>query len=147
MTPFLDGEGDPTVTTIAKRMLLTAISQHANYSEKQLAKSGELGACAAIIIRRLRRNVRLYNCLIVTFPLLLVIRQVAAWVFSPDQLTPWSFLAWNGLIPLTLTPSLITQHVSLSRFETIVAMWLYTNSDETDQPSNTELAELVASAL
>jgi hypothetical protein len=75
---------------------------------------------------------------------------VVAWVFSPDQPTSWSFLAWNGLIPLTLLPGLITQHVSLSKFETIVAMWLYTNSDETDQgPSHadTELAKLVASTF
>jgi hypothetical protein len=138
------------MSTTAKHMLLSAISQHGNYQEKQLAKSGEVGACAASIIKRLRRNVRLYHCLIVAFPACLVIRQVVAWVFSPDQPTSWSFLAWNGLIPLTLLPSLITQHVSLSKFETIVAMWLYTNSDETDhRPSHTdtELAKLVASTF
>ena len=138
------------MSTTAKHMLLSAISQHGNYQEKQLAKSGEVGACAASIIKRLRRNVRLYHCFIVAFPACLVIRQVVAWVFSPDQPTSWSFLAWNGLIPLTLLPSLITQHVSLSKFETIVAMWLYTNSDETDQaPSHadTELAKLVASTF
>ena len=92
----------------------------------------------------------LYHWLIVAFPACLVIRQIVAWGFLPDQPTSWSFLAWNGLIPLTLIPSLITQHVSLSKFETIVAMWLYTNSDETDQPpshTDTELAKLVASTF
>lgn len=138
------------MSTTAKHMLLSAISQHADYKEKQLAKSGELGACAASIIRRLRKTVRLYHFLIVAFPVGLVIRQVVAWIFSPDQPTSWSFLAWNGLIPLTLIPSLIVQHVALSKFETIVAMWLYTNTDETDQPAspaNTELAKLVASTF
>ena len=138
------------MSTTAKNMLLSAISQHGNYKEKQLAKSGELGACAAGIIKRLRKTVRLYHCLIIAFPLWLVIRQVVAWVFSPDQPMPWSIFAWNGLIPLTLIPSLIIKHVSLSKFETIVAMWLYTNSDETDQPpshADTELAKLVASTF
>jgi hypothetical protein len=35
------------MSTPARHMLLAAISQHANYKEKQLVKSGELGACAA----------------------------------------------------------------------------------------------------
>ena len=139
------------MSTIAKRMLITAISQHANnYCEKQMVKSGELAACASIIIRRLRRNVRLYNFLIVAFPLGLFITQFAASIISPDRPTMWSFLVWNSLIPLTQIPTLIRLHVALSRFETIVAMWLYTNTDETDQPfnhSDTELAELVASTL
>ena len=138
------------MSTPAKHMLLSAISQHANYKEKQLVKSGELGACAARIIKRLRNTVRLYHCLFVAFPVGLVITQVVAWVFSPDQPTMWSFLVWNGLLPMTQIPNLIIQHVSLSRFETIVAMWLYTNTDETDQPSShvdAELAKLVASTF
>jgi len=131
-------------------MLLSTIAQHANYNEKQLVKSGDLGACTASIIKRLRNTVRLYNCLIVALPLGLLVTQVVAWIFSPDQPTMWSFLVWNGLIPMTQIPNLIIQHVALSKFETIVAMWLYTNTDETDQPashSDNELAKLLASTL
>ena len=131
-------------------MLLSAISQHANYKEKQLVKSGELGACAASIINRLRNTLRLYQCLFVAFPLGLVITRVVAWMFSPDQPTMWSSFVWYGLIPMTQIPNLIMQHISLSRFQTIVAMWLDTNSDETDQPpshTDTELAKLVASTF
>ncbi len=138
------------MSTPAKHMLLSAISQHANYKEKQLVKSGELGACVASIIKRLRNNLRLYHCLFVAFPVGLVITQVVAWMFSPDQPTMWTTIVWYGLILMTQIPNLIVQHVSLSRFETIVAMWLYTNSDETDQPpshTDTELAKLVASTF
>ena len=138
------------MSTPAKHMLLSAISQHANYKEKQLAASGELAACAAGIIRRLRNNVRLYHCFFALFPAGVIISQVAAWVFSSDKPTPWSSIVCAGLILMLQIPNLIRQHVLLSRFETIVAMWLYTNSDQADQPlseNNTELSKLVASTF
>ncbi len=138
------------MSTPAMHMLLSAISQHANYKEKQLVKSGELAACATGIIRRLRKNVRLYHCLFATFPVGVVISLVAAWVLSSDQPARWTSLACYGLILMMQIPNLIQQHVLLSRFETIVAMWLYTNTDETDQPlghTDTELAKLVTSTF
>ena len=138
------------MTTPAKHMLLSAISQHGNYKEKQLAASGELAACAARIIRRLRNSVRLYHCLFALFPAGVVISQVVAWVFSTDQQTRWSSNVCFGLILMLQIPNLIRQHVLLSTFETIVAMWLYTNSDDTDQPlreAETELSKMVASTF
>ena len=51
---------------------------------------------------------------------------------------------------MTQLPNIIMHHVSLSKFDTIVAMWLYTDTDETDQPpghTDAQLAELVASGL
>lgn len=138
------------MTTPAKHMLLSAISQHANYKEKQLVRSGELAACATGIIKRLRNSVRLYHCLFVLYPVGIVISQVAAWVFSSDRPTPWSSIVCFGLILMMQIPNLIRQHVLLSRFETIVAMWLYTDSDESDQPlseTDTALSKLVASTF
>ena len=138
------------MSTPAKHMLLSAISQHANYKEKQLVRSGELAACAAGIIKRLRNNVRLYHCFFGLFPVGIVISQVVGWVFPSDTPTPWSSIVCCGLILMLQIPNLVRQHVLLSRFETIVAMWLYTDSDEADQPlreSNTELTKLVASTF
>ena len=138
------------MSTSTKYMLLSAISQHANYKEKQLVKSGELGACSAEIIRRLRNKVRLYHFFFGLFPAGIVISQVGAWVFSSDRPMPWSSIVCFGLILMMQIPNLIRQHILLSRFETIVAMWLYTDSDEADQPLNetdTELSKLVASTF
>ena len=138
------------MSTPAKHMLLSAISQHANYKEKQLVRSGELAACAAGIIKRLRNNVRLYHCFFGLFPVGVVISQVLAWVSPSDKPTPWSSVVCCGLILMLQIPNLIRQHVLLSRFETIVAMWLYTDSDEAYQPSSetdTELTKLVTSTF
>lgn len=138
------------MTTPAKHMLLSTISQHANYKEKQLVRSGELAACAAGIIKRLRNNVRLYHCFFGLFPVGIVISQVVAWVSPSEQPTPWSSIVCFGLILMLQIPNLIRQHVLLSRFETIVAMWLYTDSDEADQPlseTDTELTKLVTSTF
>ena len=138
------------MTTPAKHMLLSTISQHANYKEKQLVRSGELAACAAGIIKRLRNNVRLYHCFFGSFPVGIVISQVVAWVSPSEQPTPWSSIVCFGLILMLQIPNLIRQHVLLSRFETIVAMWLYTDSDEADQPlseTDTELTKLVTSTF
>ena len=138
------------MTTPAKHMLLSTISQHANYKEKQLVRSGELAACATGIIRRLRNNVRLYHCFFGLFPVGIVISQVVAWVSPSEQPTPWSSIVCFGLILMLQIPNLIRQHVLLSRFETIVAMWLYTDSDEADQPlseTDSELTKLVTSTF
>jgi len=143
-----DCEGVLIMTTPAKHMLLTAISERANYKEKQLIKSGELGACAASIIKRLRKTVRLYHCLFIAFLAIPVIVQVVAWVFSPERPTMWPSFVYGGLLAMTQLPNIIIHHVLLSKLETIVAMWLYTYTDETDQPpsySDAQLAELVAS--
>ena len=87
------------MSTTAKHMLLSAISQHGNYQEKQLAKSGELGACAADIIKRLRRNVSLYHWLIVAFPACLVIRQIVACFFFARSADLVVFLSLEWLDP------------------------------------------------
>lgn len=137
------------MSTPAEHMLRSAISQHAKYREKQLAAAGELRACAAGIIKRLRNNLRRYHCFFALLPLGVVISQAVAWVFSTHQ-PAWSSIVCFGLILMMQIPNLIRQHVLLSRFETIVAMWLYTNSDEAHQPlseTDTELTKLVPSAL
>ena len=139
------------MTTPAKQMILAAISQHANYKEKQLVKSGELGACAARIIKRLRKTVRLSYCVFIAFLAIPTIVQVVAWVFSSEQPTMWPFVQ-GGLLAMTQLPNIIINHVWLSKFETIVAMWLYTSTDETGHPPghhqgypDVQLAKLVAS--
>lgn len=145
-----DCERASTMSTPAKHMLLSAISQHALYKEKQLVKSGELGACAVSIIKRLRKTVRRYHCLLIAFLVCPVIMQVLAWIFLPDRPTMWpSFLA-GALCGMTQIPPLIQLHVSLCKFETVVAMWLYTNADEAEQTlshSDMELSKLVASTF
>jgi ACR3 family arsenite efflux pump ArsB len=108
-------------------------------------------ACTeASIIKRRRKTVRLYHCLFIGFLMIPVMIQLVAWVFSPDRPTMWYSLVQGGLLAMTQLPNIIMHHVSLSKFDTIVAMWLYTDTDETDQPpghTDAQLAELVASGL
>lgn len=136
------------MNTPAKHMLLTMISQHANYQEKQLVKSDELGKCAASIIKRLRRALRLYRYLFIAFLIFPGMIQMVTWVLSPDRPTMWFSFVQGGLCAMSQLPGMVMQHVSLARFETIVAMWLYAQTDETDDArvhSDMELAELIAS--
>jgi hypothetical protein len=135
------------MSTTAEEMLLSAISHHGTYKEKQLARSGDLGACSAGIIKRLRKRLRLYYIFIAAFPVGFLVTQVIKWAVSANQQMEWSISVFNALLPMTLIPSLITQNVSLARFETVFTLWLH--SDGAEEPlceKNTESAECVGAA-
>jgi hypothetical protein len=140
-------ESATTMSATAQDMLLSAVSHHGSYKEKQLARSGDLGACSAGIIKRLRKRLRLYYIFIAAFPIGFIVTPVVKWALSAHQQMEWSVSVFNALLPMTLMPNLITQHVSLARFETVFALWL--NSDGSEEPLSemkTELAECVGAA-
>lgn len=85
-----------TMSNAVDHMLLSALSQHAGYAEKQLIKARDLGACAARVIKGRRKLLRLYHGLFLSFLLMPVIVQSAAWLFSPEQGDNFPFL-WDCL--------------------------------------------------
>ncbi len=135
------------MSTTAEEMLLSGVSHHGTYKEKQLARSGALGACSAGIIKRLRKRLRLYYIFIAAFPVGFLVTQVFKWAVSANQQMEWSVSVFNALLPMTLIPSLITRHVSLARFETVFTLWLHSDgAEEPQSEKNAESAECVGAA-
>lgn len=132
------------MSTTAQNLLLAAISHHGSYKEKQLARSGDLRACAAGVTKRLRKRVRLYYFFMAAFPIGYLITQIVKWALSLNQQMEWSPLVFNALLPMTLIPSIMTQHVLLARFETVFALWLHTDGDVTEEPPSNKSKEFAA---
>lgn len=130
-------------------MLISTLSQHAGgYAEKQQLKAGDLGTCAARVIRSRRKLLRLYHGLFLAFLLMPVIVQFAAWIFSPDRPTMWHSFVTGVLLAMTQLPMIFSLHVSLAKLETIVSIWLLSSTDDTDHKTDnadSQLAELIAS--
>lgn len=129
-------------------MLLSTLSQHAGYAEKQLIKTGDLRACASRVIKSRRKLLRLYHGLFLASLSFPVILQFAAWRLSPDRPTMWPSFVTGCLIAMTQLPMLFLLHSSLAKVETIVSLWLLGNTDDTDPGTDNtgiQLAELIAS--
>ena len=130
-------------------MLISTLSQHAGgYAEKQLLTAGDLGTCAARVIRTRRKLLRLYHALFLAFLLVPVIVQFAAWILSPDRPTMWHSFVTGVLLAMTQLPMVLSLHVSLAKLETIVSVWLLSSTDDTDRETDNadiQLAELIAS--
>ncbi|MEZ6130116.1 MAG: hypothetical protein R3C59_15635 [Planctomycetaceae bacterium] len=122
------------MSTPVDRMLYSTLSQHAGgYAEKQLIKAGDLGTCAARVIKSRRKLLRLYHALFLSFLLIPVIVQFAAWMLSPDRPTMWHSFLTGGMLAMTQLPVIFSQHVSLARLETVVSIWLLRSTDDTHQ--------------
>ena len=133
-----------------EQMLFSLLSQQANYAEKQLLKSGELGTCAAGLIKRRRRALRICYSLFFAFLVIPVAIQFAAWIFSPERVTDWRSFSQSGLLAMTQLPAIVLQQASLSKLETIVTLWLLSGDDTRSHSvgnADLELSELLADNL
>lgn len=129
-------------------MLLSTLSQHANYAEKQLIKAGDLGACATRVIQSRRKLLRFYNWLFLAILLTPVMLGLAQMIFDPDTPVMWQPFQMSCLIAVMQLPTIISLQASLAKLETIVSLWLLSNTDDADQKADHadhQLVELIAS--
>ncbi|MEP3479113.1 MAG: hypothetical protein ABJZ55_07700 [Fuerstiella sp.] len=137
------------MSNLIDHMLISTLSQHAgSYPEKQLIKAGDLGTCAARVIKSRRRILRLCHALFLSSLLIPVIVQFSAWMFSPDRPTMWHPFEIGGLIAMTQLPMIFSLHMSLAKLETIVSIWLVCSTDDRHQGTDhadAGLAELITS--
>jgi hypothetical protein len=65
------------------RLLIASLNPYANYAEKQMLKAGDLGQCAAQVVKRRRRTVsrfRLVFIALICMPT--IVQAIAAWFSS-----------------------------------------------------------------
>ncbi len=127
------------MTTSAEHMLLGAMAQHANYKERRLIKAGRLGECATTLIRRRRKLLTIHYGLFMTF----IALQVIVILFSTDRSDMFKILAPTNMAAMTQLPVIILTHISLSKLETIAALWLLSNPDHPATDTHVPLVDLI----
>ena len=117
------------------RLLHASLILDATYDEKQLLKAGKLGECAIKVLKRRRKSVR--NLMLV-YIFMLCIPVLAMFI---GAMTSSSTINSNVMLSPVLfatlfqLPNLIELRASQTRLETLIAMWLL--SDYENSPSET----------
>ena len=117
------------------RLLHASLILDATYDEKQLLKAGKLGECAIKVLKRRRKSVR--NLMLV-YIFMLCIPVLAMFI---GAMTSSSTINSNVMLSPVLfatlfqLPNLIELRASQTLLETLIAMWLL--SDYENSPSET----------
>ena len=130
-----------------EKMFVAVLSQHANYAEKQLIRAGELGKCAASIIKRRRRTLwLLYGAFIGTL-MIPPVFQTAGRIFStPGGMSP-NMVYGSCLVAFTHLSGIISTQISRSRLETLASIWMLSSDEDSCQTmtdADAELSELMS---
>ena len=121
------------------RLLHASLILDATYDEKQLLKAGKLGDCAIKVLQRRRKSARYLMwvyCLMMCLPVLHVVVGTITSSSTNNSNVMFSLALFAALAQL---PNLIELRASQTRLETLIAMWLL--SDHEDSTSDTDQDE------
>jgi hypothetical protein len=124
------------------RLLLASLSPHATYNEKQLLKAGQLGTCAAQVLKRRRKSAQVLGWIFLATLLVPIVIQLAALIFQPSDHSASLMFGQFAIIALLHIPTLIEFRSSQTRLETLIALWLLTDHDDSPKEADNEAATL-----
>ncbi len=124
------------------RLLLASLSPQATYNEKQLLKAGQLGTCAAQVLKRRRKSAQVLLWVFMATLLIPVVIQLTALSFQQsDRTTGFMFIQFS-FVALLQVPNLVELRSSQTRLETLIALWLLSDNDESPEEPENEAATL-----
>ena len=124
-------------------LLKATLAPLASFEEKQLIKDGDLGRCAAQVIRKQRRKLAWLRFSFGAFLCIPVMLMAFQQVFTPRGNVPLPILLLC-IIPLYQLPSLSDVRASLTRLEMVASIWLMADNSNIAEPfKENEKSELV----
>ncbi|MEI8016801.1 MAG: hypothetical protein WCH39_01315 [Schlesneria sp.] len=121
------------------RLLHASLIVDATYDEKLLLKTGDLGACAMKVLQRRRRSAR-YLAWVYFLMLCIPISAMFVGIITSSSTNNSNMMFFMVLFAsLFQLPNLIELRASQTRLETLIAMWLL--SDHEDSTSDKHVEE------
>lgn len=130
--------------TQIQNLLHATLATDATYGEKQLLKAGQIAKCAIQVLERRRKAARRFHWIFISIMFIPMCVQVAALALAPSNTTSGFAFGQFSIFAILQIPTLIELRISQTRIETLIALWLLNDTDETGADSS-ELAEHVFS--
>ncbi len=127
------------------QLLHASLILDATYDEKQLLKAGKLGDCAIKVLQRRRKSVQYLMwvyALMICIPLLAIVVGATTSTSSINSNTMFFPVLIACLFQL---PNLIELRASQTRLETLIAMWLLSDHEDSTSDKNVEENEVFKS--
>ncbi|MBA4030003.1 MAG: hypothetical protein C0478_03780 [Planctomyces sp.] len=128
------------------QLLQETLKPYATYSERQMLKAGQIGACASQILQRRQKAAQRSSWLFLGL-LSLPVVVFALFTMSFNSIAPMSthFYVMFIFAALTQIPSLIDARFSQARLETLIAIWMLSDQNTSLEPEekSASLARLI----
>ncbi len=121
------------------QLLHASLILDATYDEKQLLKAGKLGECAIKVLQRRRKSVQRISWIFMFSLCTPIVIQLIAIMTSSSSLNANLMYTSGSFSGMLLLPGLIELRSSQTRLETLIAMWLL--SDHQNSTSDTDQDE------
>ena len=137
---------ETTMSSAADRMLIATLSMYANFSEKRLLKNGELGECAANMVRRRRMFLRILWVVFFFSAYVPFGVQIVGKIFYSSASSPADafILTMGVLASMGQLTILLEARVSLAKLEMMIAVWKLSKEETSDVDVETAVLECLA---